>query len=180
MGIFDKFDKLRNPALLDLLRDQRLKELITRREFRVTEEYFHREFVSKTEDDEIRKLSLKFRDGYGELAGEVKKRFIPFAVPFSARFAMHGVDFSPQAKKIHLRVEEVKPFDFDWVTRRVVGKIPFLAYGEGVVSCDLTRVPRLAEFFASQVKGVRLCDFLTVRDVAFREGEIVGRLGVSL
>ncbi len=105
MGIFDKFDKLRNPAFLDLIRDQRLKELVTRREFRVTEEYFHRDFVSRAEDDEIRKLTLKFRDGYGELAGEVKKRLIPFAVPFSARFALHGVDFSPQANKIHLRIE---------------------------------------------------------------------------
>lgn len=180
MDIFGKLDKLKNPALLDLLRDQRLKELLFRREFRMTEAYFYREFVRHAEDDEIRKLSLKFRDGYGELAGYVKKRLIPVAIPFSARFALHGVDFSPQAKKIHLRVEEVKPFNLDWVTRRIVEKIPFLAYGEGIVSCDLTRVPRLADFFASQVKGVRPCDFLAVRDIAFREGEIVGRVGISL
>lgn len=174
------FDRLRNPALLDLVRDQRLKELVTRREFRVTEEYCHREFVSRAEDDEVRKLSLKFGDGYGEIAGEVKKRLVPFAIPFSARFALQGIEFGPGAKKVHLRVEKVKPLDLDWVTARLVNRVPFLTYGDGVVSCDLTRVPRLADLFAYQVKGVRPSDFLAIRELAFREGEIVGRVGFLL
>ena len=39
MGLMDI---LKNPALLSLIKDQRLREIVTRREIRVSEENFHR------------------------------------------------------------------------------------------------------------------------------------------
>ena len=177
MGIFDTF---RNPAFQELFRDQRLRELLVRREFRISEEYVHREFISRAGDDEVRNLSLRFRDGFGELSGEVKKRLLPFAVPFAARFAIHGVEFGALGKRVYLRLEEVRPLDLDWVTRRVVDKVPFLDFRDGLVVCDLTRVPRLDAILSWRLGRGRLTDFLTLRELAFREGEIVGRLGVVL
>ncbi len=177
MSIFDTF---RNPAIRGLLKDQRLKELLTRREFRISEEYIHREFISRAGDDEVRGLALRFRDGFGELSGEVKKRLLPFAVPFAARFAIHGVEFNALGKRVYLRVEEVKPLDLDWVTRRVVERVPFLDYRDGLLVCDLERVPRLDALLAHRVGSARVADFLTLRELSLRDGEIVGRLGVVL
>ncbi len=174
------FDKLKNPALLELLKDQRLREVVIRREFRVSEEYIHREFISRAGDDEVRNLSLRFHDGFGELSGEVKKRLLPVAIPFSARFAITGVEFNSLGKRVHLRVEEVKPMDVDWVTKRVVERVPFLAFRDGLMSCDLEQVPRLDAILASRVGGVRVADFLTLKELVIRPGEMVGRLGVIL
>ncbi|MCM2358935.1 MAG: hypothetical protein NDI77_12355, partial [Geobacteraceae bacterium] len=183
MSIFDKLknlNRLKDPALLELIKDQRLKELLTRREFRITEEYAHRELVARAEDDEVKNLSLKFRDGFGELSGEVKKRFIPFTIPFSARFALEGVEFSRGEQTVRLRVDRIKPLDLDWVTARVVERTGFLSYRDGVVSCDLAKVPRLAPYFEYRLKGVQLADFLAIRELSLREGELVGRLGLCL
>lgn len=177
MGIFDK---LKNPALLELIRDQRLKELITRREFRISEEYAHRELVARVEDNEVRKLSLRFREGFAELAGEVKKRFIPFPIPFSVQVALDGIEFTPQDKTVRLRVDRIKPLDLDWVTARVVERSGFLTYRDGIVACDLTKVPHLAPYFDYRVKGVQLADFLAIKELSIREGELVGRLGLCL
>ncbi len=177
MSIFDAF---RNPAFRELLKDQRLKELLTRREFRISEEYIHREFISRAGDDEVRALTLRFRDGFGELTGEVKKRLLPFAVPFAARFAIHGVEFNALGKRVYLRVDEVKPLDLDWVTRRVVERVPFLAYRDGLLVCDLERVPRLDALLAHRVGPARVADYLTLRELTLRDGEIVGRVGVVL
>ena len=177
MGIFDM---LKSPALLDLIKDQQLKEIVTRREVRVSEEYFHREFVSQALDEEIQELSMRFLDGYGEISGKVKKKMLPFSINFSARFAVQRVDFSPKEKIIYLSVEDVKPLDVEWVTRRIVEKIPFLSYSEGVIACDLAQVPRLADFLDYRLKGFKVCDFLTIKELLFREGELIGRLGVCL
>ena len=177
MSIFDRF---KNPALLELVKDQRLKELITRREFRVTEEYLHREFLSKAMDDELTELALKLGAGFAELTGRVKKRLVPFAIPFSARFSLHSIDFTRQGKVVHLRLEELKPLDLDWLTRKLVQNIPFASYGDGLVTLDLTRVPRLAEFYGYQVKGVRPSDFVVIKELLFCEGELVGRVGLIL
>jgi hypothetical protein len=177
MGIFDM---LKNPMLLDLIKDQRVKEVVSRREFRITEEYFHREFIARAQDEEMQDLSLRFYDGYGEFAGKVKKRLLPFAVPFTARFTVQDFDFTPRGKVLRLQMEEVKPFDLGWVTGKVVEKIPFLSYREGVVSCDLTKVPRLADLLGYRVKGVRVSDYLTIKELLLKEGEMVGRLGFIL
>jgi hypothetical protein len=172
-------DRLKNPALTALIHDQRIKELVTRREFRLTEAYLHQEFISQAADEEIHNPLLKCCDGYAELSCEVKKRFLP-AIPFSARFTIHGVEFSSFGKRIYLRVEQVKPLDLEWVTRRMADKVPFLEYGDGLLVCDLTKVPRLANLFACQVKGIKLADFLSLRELAVRDGEVVGRLGVII
>jgi hypothetical protein len=174
------FDLLKNPALLDLIKDQHLKEIVTRREVRVSQEYFHRELISRAVDEEIHELSMKFGDGYGEISGKVKKKLLPFSIPFSARFAVERVNFTPQEKMIFLKVDAVKPVDLDFVTRRVVEKIPFLSYNEGTIACDLTQVPELQKFFAYDIHGIRVCDFLTVKELLFREGELIGRLGLCL
>jgi hypothetical protein len=177
MSFFDRFD---NPAFRELLRDQRLKDLLARREFRISEEYVQREFIGRAEDDEVQNLSLRFREGFGELSGQVRKRILPFAVPFSARLAIHGVEFNGMGKRVYLRLEDVRPFDLDWVTRRVVDKVPFLDYRDGLLVCDLKLVPRLDTLLAYRVGGAHLADFVTLRDLAFREGELVGRLGFVL
>lgn len=176
MGIFDR---LQNPALLGLIRDQRLREVLARREFRISEEYVHREFISRSEDEELRGLSLKFYDGHGEVRGEMKKRLLP-AIPFSARFSVQGVEFNSMGKRIILSIEQVKPLDLEWVTKRIVEKVPFLAYHHGLLTCDLTRVPRLDAMLAYQVGGVRVADFVTLRELFLREGELVGRVGFCL
>ncbi|WP_243372776.1 hypothetical protein [Geotalea sp. SG265] len=173
-------DLLKNPVLLELIKDQHLKEVVTRREVRVSQDYFHRELIARAIDEEIHELSMKFGDGYGEISGKVKKKLIPFSIPFSARFAIERVHFTPQEKMIFLKVEEVKPVDMDFVTRRVVEKIPFLSYSDGIIACDLTQVPELQKFFAYNINGIKVCDFLTVKELLFREGELIGRLGLCL
>jgi hypothetical protein len=173
-------DLLKNPALLSLIKDQRLREIVTRREIRVSEEYFHREFVCRALDEEIQELTMKFLDGHVQISGTMKKKLLPFGIPFSASCEVERVDFTPKQKKIYLSMAEVKPLDVDWVTRKLVAKIPFLSYGDGLLACDLTLVPRLAYFFGYHVKGITVCDFLTIKELLFREGELVGRLGVCL
>lgn len=177
MGIFDK---LRNIPFMDMIKDQRLKELLLKREFRLSEEYLQREFLRKAEDDEVSNLSLKLGDGYGTLSGKVKKRLLPFTVPFSARFAVHAVDFSRSGKVVLFKVEEIKPIDSDWLTQKLVRNVPFLAYADRILVCDLERIPRLAEFFSYQVKGVRPLDHVVLKELTFTEGEVVGRLGLCL
>ena len=79
-----------------------------------------------------------------------------------------------------LAMDEVKPLDLEWVTRRMADKVPFLEYGDGLLVCDLTKVPRLANLFSCQVKGIKLADFLSLRELVVRDGEVVGRLGIVL
>lgn len=177
MGIFDK---LKSVPFMDMIQDQRLKELVTRREFRLTEEYLHREFLSRAEDEELTELRLQLEEGHAVLSGKLKKSPLPFAVPFAARFVMHSVDFSSRGKLVHLKLEEVKPLDLDWVTRKLVGKVPFLSYADRLLAFDLTRVPRLAELFACQVKGVYPADFLVLKELSLKKGEVVGRVGLCL
>lgn len=171
---------LKSPALLDLIKDQRLKEIVTRREVRISEEYFHRELVNKAIDDEIQELSMKFFDGYGEICGKVKKKLIPFSIPFSVRFTVERVFFTPKDKMIFLKVEEVKPVDVEFVTRRIVAKLPFLSYSDGIIACDMARMPELNKFFSYNVHGIKVCDFLTIKELLFKEGEMIGRLGICL
>lgn len=171
---------LKNPALLELIKDQRLKEIVTRREVRVSEDYFHRELITRAMDEDVAELAMKFYDGYAEISGTVKKKLIPFAIPFSVRFAIDRVYFTPKEKIVFLRVDEVKPLDVDFVTRKVVEKIPFLSYVDGTIACDLTLIPELDRFFAYNINGIKVCDFLTVKELLFREGEMVGRLGICL
>lgn len=174
------FDKLRHPALTELIRDQRLREVVLKREFRITEGYCQRELIGRNDDDELQGVVLRFCDGYGEIAGEVKKRLLPFAVPFSVRFSIEKVALTAWEKSLYLKVDQVRPLDLDWVTARVVARVPFLSFREGTIICDLAKVPRLADFFEYRLKGMRLADLLTVKELVLREGELVGRLGFCL
>lgn len=174
------FDKLKNPALLELVRDPRLKDLVTRREFRVSQEELHRELADRAADEELQELRLTVGDGFLDISGRVRKRLIPFAIPFSARFSLHSLDFSPQAKAVHLRLEELKPLDLDRLTRKLTEKVPFLSFADGLVTVHLAKVPRLAGLFACQVGGVRPFDHIVLKELRFLEGEVVGRVGVML
>jgi len=173
------FDKLKNPALAGLIKDQRVRELITRREFRVSDDYLQREFIGQAGDDELRELSIRFFEGHGELRGVVKKRLLP-AISFSTRFTLHGVEFNSMGKRLHLAIEQVKPLDLEWVTRRIVERVPFLAYNDGLVTCDLTRVPRLRDLLAYELKGMQLANFVTLREIGFQDGALVGRIALCL
>jgi hypothetical protein len=174
------FTKLNNGAFASLIRDQRLKDVVIRREFRISAEYVRAEVIPRLEGEELRELALTFRDGYGELAAKVTRRYLPWAIPVSARFAMEGVTFNPREKKLFIRLEEVRPLDMGWLTRLVVERLPFFTWNRGILSCDLTGIPRLAELFDYRVKGVRVSDYLTIKELMLREGELVGRLGVVL
>lgn len=167
-------------AIFDLVKDPRIRELVTRREFRLTQEYLHEEFLGRLADEELTDLGLKIGEGFAELSGKVKKRLLPFAIPFSARFSIHSIDFSHKRKVVHLKLEELKPLDVDSLTKKLVEQIAFLSFDQGLVTLDLAKVPRLAELFGYNVKGIRPFDFVVLKDLALNPGEVVGRVGVIL
>lgn len=177
MGIFDR---IRNPLLAELVKEQSLKDLLVKREFRITEDYLQRELLSRALDDEVVELSISICDGFGEIAGKVKKRLVPFALPFSATFTVQGVEFSGARKAVMLKLEKVGPIDVDWLTRKIIERIPFLSCMGDLIVCDLTKVPKLAALFAYRVKGINPWDFITFKELSLRDGEIVGKVGVVI
>jgi len=186
MSIFEKFtekinERLNNPALVELVKEQSLKDLLTKRAFRISQGYLQREFLGRALDDEIVEFSIALFDGYGEITGKMKKRFLP-VLPFSATFTIHGMEFSSARKCVLLKLEKVGPVDFDWLTRKVVLHIPFLSCSGDLITCDLTRVPQLARLFDYRVKGLNLnvWDLITLKELGLKDGEIVGRVGVVL
>jgi hypothetical protein len=175
------FDKLKSSALLELARDPRLKELVTKREFRVGQEELQLELLKQAAgEEELQELSVTVGEGYLELSGKVKKRMLPFAIPFAARFSLHSLDFTPHTKSVHLRLDEVKPFEVDTLTRKLVGKVPFLSFDNGLVTVHLGKVPRLAPLLNTQVRGFRPFDHIVLKELHFHDGEVVGRIGVLL
>ena len=186
MGIFEKFtdkinEKINNPALVELMKEQSFRDLLTKRAFHISQGYLQREFLSPALDDEIVEFSVTLFDGYGEITGKMKKRLLP-AIPFSATFTIQGMEFSSARKCVLLKLEKVGPVDFAWLTRKVVQQIPFLSCSGDLLTCDLTRVPRLAELFSRRVKGINLnvWDLITLKELSLKDGEIVGRVGVVL
>jgi hypothetical protein len=175
------FTALKGAALLKLIRDPRLRDLLMKREFRFSQDDLHREFVSQAADEEeLQDLALIVGEGFLELSGKLKKRPLPFAIPFSARFSLHSLEFSPRGKTVHLRLEELKPFSLDSLTKKLVEKVPFLSFDDGLVTVHLVKIPRLARLLNSQVKGFRPFDHITLKELHFHEGEVVGRVGVLL
>lgn len=174
------FDRIKNPALAELVKEQNLKDLILKREFRITEAYIQREFVVRAIDDDLPELSITLHDGYGLISGKMKRKLIPFAIPFSGRFSMQSVEFSRARKVLHLKLYEVGPVDLEWLTKKVVRAVPFLTYADNVVECNLMQVPRLAELFAYRVKGINPWDFITLKELSLEDGAIVGRVGVVI
>jgi hypothetical protein len=180
MGIFERInDRIKNPALVELVKEQSLRDLLTKRAFHISQGYLQREFLSRALDEEIVEFSITLFDGYGEIAGKMKKRLLP-AIPFSATFSIHGMEFSSARKCVLLKLEKVGPVDIDWLTRKVVQHIPFLSCSGDLITCDLTRVPRLAELFAYRIKGLNVWDIITLKELSLKDGEIVGRVGVVL
>jgi hypothetical protein len=179
MSFIHTLKNLQNPTLAAFLRDQRLPELFRRREFRFTEAFLHRELCAQACDEEILDLDLALHDGYAEVRGTVKMRLLP-AITFTFRVRIAGMEFNVLGKRLHLAVEQVKPVDLHWVTRRLVERVPFLSYADDRITVDLERVPSLAGPLNYRAKGVRPADFFTLRDVTLRTGEVVGRLGILL
>ncbi len=181
MNIFQKVsDKITNPLLKQFMKDQNLRDLFTKREFRITQELFQRELMAPGEEDDIRELEIRFYEGYGEITGKVRKRPLPFDISFSARLTVQRVDFTPEGKYLVLKADEVKPFSLDWVTARIVGRVPFLSWREGSIICDLARIPKLVPLFGATVKGIHPLNFVTLRDVTFQPGALVGRVKIVL
>jgi hypothetical protein len=174
------FSSLKTKAVLELISDPRLKELVTRREFRVSEEELRQELVTRVSDEGIQDLAVSVGEGFLEISGKIKKRLLPFAIPFSARFSLHSLEFSPRNKAVHLKLEELKPLDLDWLTKRLVGKIPFLSSADGLITLHLVKIPRLTGLLTCQVKGFRPFDHIVLKELSFHPGEVVGRVGVML
>lgn len=171
--------KLKNSTFSAFLQDQHLPGLFRRREFRLTEAFLRRELLTQVADEEIPELDLELHDGYAEVRGVIKKRFMP-QLAFSLRLRVVGVEFNAMAKRLHLAVDDVKPLDVDWITRRLVERVSYLNYAAGRISIDLDRMPRLEIPLAYRIKGVRVADFFTIKEIHLRLGEVVGRLGVTL
>jgi hypothetical protein len=171
--------KLKKTALTAFLRDQRLPELFKSREFRLSEEFLRREFLAQAVDEEITALHFAVHDGYAEIRGAVKKRLMP-QISFSFKLRVAGIEFNAMAKRLHLTIDDIKPLDLEWITRRLVERVPFFSYSAGRISIDLEGVPRLAVPLGYRIKGVRVADYFTIKELQLRPGEVVGRLGVSL
>jgi hypothetical protein len=181
MTILDKIkDRIKNPALAELVKEQSLKDLLVKREFHISQSYLQREFFSRAVDPELPELAIRLGEGVGEITGKFKKRLVPFAIPFSATFTIQGVEFTATRKVVTLKLEQVGPIDLDWLTRKVVQRIPSLTMVGDLMACDLSKVPRLAELFGYRVKGINPWDFITLKELAFRDGEITGKVGVVL
>lgn len=177
MGFFTNI--LAHP-LFALAKEQDFRDLLTSRRFRITEEFLQGELASMAAGEDLSGLSLTLHKGYGELAGKLQKKPIPFAIPFSARFSLAEVQFTPECKHVRLRIDDMKPVNVDWLTERMLANTPFLGYADGIVSCDLAKVPRLASFFSLEVKGVRVADYLDLRELCFEKGAITGRFGICI
>jgi hypothetical protein len=177
---FEELDKMKNRSLAELVKEQSLKDLLVKREFRISQGYLQREFLDRAQDEEIVELTITLLDGFGEIKGRIKKRFVPFTIPFSVTFSLGSVEFTTARKQVLLKLEQVTPLDVAWITRKFVEKIPFLSLSGDFIACDLTRVPRLAELFAYRVKSVNPWDHVTLKELTLSEGEIVGRVGVVL
>ena len=171
--------RLKNSPLAAFLQDQRLPELFRHREFRLSEAFLRRELQAMAADEEVGPLQLFIHDGRIEVRGVVKKRLLP-PIPFGVTLRLAGVEFNAMAKRLHLAVEEVKPLDVDWITGRLVARVPFLSHGAGRITIDLERVPRLHLPLTCRIKGVRVADFFTIKELRLKPGEVVGRLGVTL
>ena len=175
------FDKLKQSHLMEMLKDPRLKDLVTRREFSVSQEELQREIVTQAAgEEELQDLSVQVGEGYLEISGRVKKRMLPFAIPFSARFSLHSLEFSPRSKTVHLKLEELKPFEVDSLTRKLVEKLPFLSFADGLVTIHLARVPRLEGLLGSKIGNFRPFDHIVLKKLCFRNGEVAGSIGVLL
>lgn len=185
MGIFDKLqdrvrERLNNPILQELAKEQSLRDLLMKREFRLPEGYIQREFVSRAIDDEVLELSLAIYDGYAEINGKIKKRLIPFPISFSGRLTIQGMEFSAARKVVFLKLDQVAPIDIDWLTKKVVQRIPYFESLGDLIVCDLMGVPKLADIFSRRIKGLSVWDFITMKELSLKQGEIVGRVGVVL
>jgi hypothetical protein len=173
-------DFLGNAPFWGFVKDQNIRELLTKREFRISEQYLHREFVSRAESEKVRDLSLKIYNGYAEITGKLRQRLLSVSVTFLARFAMHGYEFNRNSKKVHLKIYGAKPMSGDLLLGELADNIPFLTCEQGIAVCDLTKVPRLSQVFGYHVKGMPVMDFVTIKELRLNEGEIVGKLGVRL
>lgn len=171
-------DILGNAPLWSFIKDQNVKEIITKQEFRVSEEYLHRELVSRAGSEKVRELSLKIFEGYAEISGKLQQRMLPLLIPFLARLAVNGFEFNRKNKSVHLKVDMVKPMGSDMLVGKLADKIPFINYEKGVAYCDLTKVPLLSALLGYHVKGVPVSNFVTIKELTLNKGEIVGKLGV--
>ncbi|SNB47700.1 hypothetical protein [Geobacter sp. DSM 9736] len=165
-------------ALFELVKDPLIRDLVTKREFRLTEEYLRQELLGRLKHEDVTDLDFRVGEGFAELSGKVRKRPLPFSIPFSARFSIHSFNFSQSGKVVHLKLEEVKPFDLESLNRKLVENIPFLSYEKGLLSLDLTKVPRLAELLDYRVSSFRPLDAVILKDLSFCPGEVVGKIGV--
>ncbi len=175
------FETLKNSPFVELVRDPRLRDLVTKREFRLSQEELQGEMAAQMAGEEsLQELAITVGEGFLELSGRARKRPLPFAIPFSARFSLHSLEFSPRSKAVHLRLEEVRPFEIDALSKKLVEKVPFLSFADGLVTLHLARVPRLAGLLDYHVRGFRPFDHIVLKELVLSPGEVVGREGVLL
>jgi hypothetical protein len=175
------FDTLKQSPLMEMMKDPRLRELVTRREFSISREELQREILSQTAGEEgLQDLTVQVGDGFLEISGRVKKRMLPFAIPFSARFSLHSLEFSPRSKTVYLKLEELKPFEVDSLTKKLVEKLPFLTFADGLVTIQLEKVPRLTGLLGCRIGNFRPFDHIVLKQLRFLEGEVTGKVGVLL
>jgi len=174
------FETLKDKALTELIRDPRVRDLVTKREFRMSQEELREELENRAAGTGLQDLKIIVADGFLELSGRMRKRLLPFPVPFSARFSLHSLEFSAHNKIVRLKLEELKPLHLDWLTKKLVEKVVFLSFADELVTIHLGKVPRLAALFAYHIKRFQPFDHIVLKELTFGNGEVVGRVGVLL
>ncbi len=136
------FDKLKQSGMADLIRDQQMKELLTRGEFRihrgVRPPRIPRHGCRRRYPRSLPPLLRRPR----RTVRHREKRLLP-AISFATRFGIQGVEFGRMGKRIYLQLQEVRPLDLDWVNERIIGRVPFLDYHGSLIACDLPASPAL-------------------------------------
>jgi hypothetical protein len=174
------FDNLKGAGLMSLINDPRLKDLLVKREFRICEDELRAELLREADREEFQELDLALADGSLQISGKVRKKPLPFAIPFSARFSLHSMEFVPRRKVLYLNVDEIRPLDLEWLTKKLVEKTPFLSLEQNLVTVDLAKIPRLAPILTTQLGLFRPFDHVVLKELEFRTAEIVGKIGVLL
>lgn len=172
-------DTIQDETAREILKDQSIVDLLFRRRFRLTQSHLDRLLLALGETEWIRDLSMAFGEGVLEVKGRTNIRMLP-AVPFQLSLSVAGILTTEDGPVVTLRPESVDPLPLTPFIRFIIGHIPFLTYGEGLIHCHLRRVPGLDRILLQRVGRRRLADMLILRELNLHRDELTGRVGILL
>lgn len=163
----------------EFLRDQSIGDLLIRRQFRLTQSQLNRMLLSLGDPESAGSLSMTLGEGVMELEGRVPLSMLP-AMTVRASLTIAGILTTRDGPVVRLRVESVHPLPVVPFISRIVERIPFLTYRDGLVHCHLHRLPGLDRILLQRVGSQRLVDILILRELHLRQNELTGRVGILL